>query len=518
MLQQLIIGASQQKRKKVVDIYTLRGYSIRKLNSSYNGYCMEVRRSSDNTTLNIGFRNGVLDTVTLLSFVGTGSGYVRTWYDQSYNQINAVQTDNASQPRIVLSGVLDTQNGLPAIYFYNTWLVLDAAIEGDTDFSVFSVLSRTEGATNAFGIATSVVGANGPYSIHLYQDKVYCCNTRMSSYINLKQNSPALYTNIAVNYVNHLYINSEAKTLTNPGGKFPYDFNLIGKRGNDLMDGYNQELLWWASDKSTDRSLIESNIMNFYFAEVPEGEEVNTFIEATGITDETIIDAIQTLHDDLVTYGIWDKCKAIYPFVGGTANTHKYNLKDPRNHDDAFRLVFYGGFTHSANGILGDGSTGWADTYFQPNVNLLVSSQHLSYYSRTNNNSSNKEEMGVYATYQTSLAIKFSGTLYAPIGAASPSVSNSDSSGFFIASKYESGKVSAYRNSSKIINEASSGDGNVRQGLKIALFAWNNNGAIQRFTDRQCAFASIGEGLTPTEAGNFYTAVQAFQTALGRNV
>ena len=37
-------------------------------------------------------------------------------------------------------------------------------------------------------------------------------------------------------------------------------------------------------------------------------------------------------------------------------------------------------------------------------------------------------------------------------------------------------------------------------------------------TDRECAFASIGEGLTDAEMGDLYTIVQTFQTALGRNV
>jgi hypothetical protein len=35
---------------------------------------------------------------------------------------------------------------------------------------------------------------------------------------------------------------------------------------------------------------------------------------------------------------------------------------------------------------------------------------------------------------------------------------------------------------------------------------------------QECAFASIGDGLTDTEAVNFYTAVQRFQTTLGRQV
>jgi hypothetical protein len=42
--------------------------------------------------------------------------------------------------------------------------------------------------------------------------------------------------------------------------------------------------------------------------------------------------------------------------------------------------------------------------------------------------------------------------------------------------------------------------------------------AAHEFSTRQCAFSSIGDGLTDTQASNFYTAVQAFQTTLSRNV
>jgi hypothetical protein len=38
------------------------------------------------------------------------------------------------------------------------------------------------------------------------------------------------------------------------------------------------------------------------------------------------------------------------------------------------------------------------------------------------------------------------------------------------------------------------------------------------YDNREQAFASIGDGLTDNEASNLYTAVQAYQTTLSRNV
>ncbi len=66
--------------------------------------------------------------------------------------------------------------------------------------------------------------------------------------------------------------------------------------------------------------------------------DAQAFITATAITDLTQQTAINTLVTQLKTYGIWTKMKALYPFVGGTATAHKFNLKDPRDLDAAFRL------------------------------------------------------------------------------------------------------------------------------------------------------------------------------------
>jgi hypothetical protein len=45
------------------------------------------------------------------------SAYVTTWYDQSFSQNNATQTTATNQPRLILAGVTNTQDGLAAIDF-----------------------------------------------------------------------------------------------------------------------------------------------------------------------------------------------------------------------------------------------------------------------------------------------------------------------------------------------------------------------------------------------------------------
>lgn len=93
-------------------------YSLSKGRRNYNGPIFRVRRSSDNAEQDI-YANpdGTLDTVSLLSFCGAGSGYGVTLYDQSGNGNHLTQATSANQPRIVTSGVVETKDGFPALRF-----------------------------------------------------------------------------------------------------------------------------------------------------------------------------------------------------------------------------------------------------------------------------------------------------------------------------------------------------------------------------------------------------------------
>lgn len=92
--------------------------STRKLSSSYNGPLINVRRSSDNVQRDIYYDSlGNLDTYDLLNFVGAGSGYVTTFYDQSGLKNNFTQGTAARQPLVVISGSLVVNAGKPSLRF-----------------------------------------------------------------------------------------------------------------------------------------------------------------------------------------------------------------------------------------------------------------------------------------------------------------------------------------------------------------------------------------------------------------
>lgn len=115
-----------------VPVASFRALSVaRKLNSSYAGNCIKVRRSSDNTTQNIGFDgNGDMDVAALLTFCGSGDGFLDTLYDQSSNTRDMTQTTATLQPKIVTAGVVITRNGRPAAVFDGTDDCMDSTVVG----------------------------------------------------------------------------------------------------------------------------------------------------------------------------------------------------------------------------------------------------------------------------------------------------------------------------------------------------------------------------------------------------
>jgi hypothetical protein len=242
------------------------------------------------------------------------------------------------------------------------------------------------------------------------------------------------------------------------------------------------------------------------------------FIAAAGITDTTQQQAICTLVSDLQTYGLWTKMKAIYPFVGGTATTHKYNLKDPQDTDAAFRLVFFGGWTHSSTGATPNGTNAYANTFLTPSTSLSQNSVSLSFYSRTGYIPIGGVDMGALnssdTTNQLQLISRFANSNFDALNNL-PSAVNVGyaTTAFFQTTRTSSTTYKSFRNSSLLFTKTISTNNNVNRSIWIG--ARNNDG---QYGNRQCAFSSIGDGLTDTEVANLYTAVQAYQTTLGRQV
>lgn len=134
-------------------------FSLRQVSSDYTGAILRVRRSSDNTTLDVGLVDGYLDTASLLSFVGAGSGFVTRWYDQMTPDGTRYmeQTTTANQPRIVNAGVLDASGSMAGVQGTGTGMRL--ALAGSTAYA-----PPTSGVSSIF-VAYRAAGTNSNFMI-----------------------------------------------------------------------------------------------------------------------------------------------------------------------------------------------------------------------------------------------------------------------------------------------------------------------------------------------------------------
>ena len=251
------------------------------------------------------------------------------------------------------------------------------------------------------------------------------------------------------------------------------------------------------------------------------------FAAATGITDATILNALNTFDTGLISNGLATKMKALYPFVGGTANTHKFNFMDARDTDAAFRLQFNGGWVHNATGAKPNGSNGYANTYLSPYTHLTLGSRHLSMYASDNSQANIYSiDMGAYdSTGQKSNHLSIRRTADNVVGQLNnwgnqSLTSTNNTTGLLIVNRPSISSSKAFKNNVLIASTTNDITGQVMPNFNMFLGGSNDNGGFAGAvcSSRGFSLSSIGSGLSDTEASAFYALVQAFQTSLSRAV
>jgi hypothetical protein len=276
----------------ILDTYTdaAAAYSVRLLRSAYTGSAIRVRRSSDNTEQNIGFNlSGGLDTTALTTFCGAGNGFVTTWYDQSGNGNNVVQTIAANQAQIVSSGSVILQNSKPALLFDGTNDSFLATTAIDPLFiTAVNTPNTTANFKTIFGADTSDAVNVG--SIYLQ----YTTPTRSATFARTTTAdtngandfvaiSNIQQTNNVVNLVTGLRTTTNIQIYTNgtlrtsdttannlrpvggiDSGRFRLMAGYYGNSVADFLNGHLSEFIAYTTNQSSNRTGIETNINTYY--------------------------------------------------------------------------------------------------------------------------------------------------------------------------------------------------------------------------------------------------------------
>lgn len=268
-------------------------------------------------------------------------------------------------------------------------------------------------------------------------------------------------------------------------------------------------------------------LINSYNFKDPDAQ---AFINAAAISNVVQQNAINQLVLSLKEKSLWTKFYVVYPFVGGTSSSHKFNLKNPADTDAAFRISFSAGWTHSSNGILPNGSA-FADTFLKPSVSFTNFSTHMSVYSRTTGiNGSTFSDIGVTHTAATAyeplitlrvrnanLAESYLYSYIAPNRAAF--ATNTDGKGFYIGNRTSNVINQIWKNGTKLATNTTTETLDTTVITKNCyLGALNLDGTASQFATNELAFATLGTGLTDQNATDLSTIIEVFQKALNRNV
>ena len=216
-------------------------------------------------------------------------------------------------------------------------------------------------------------------------------------------------------------------------------------------------------------------------------------------------------------YNLWNKLVAVYPFIGGTATAHKFNLKNPLDTNAAFRLTYVNTLSHSGAGLVGSAS-GYALTNLYPLINLSLNDVHIcNIISNITPTWGFSYEMGIFANGTGDGLYKRSTE-----GSNTDNAINSN----FNTNFATSGRSTIlYRSSSTVQKHCKDGTVSSSNITSIALANINfplmglynrNTSNYTNFSANSHSYDSIGFGFTDAEATMYHNCIVNLQTLLNR--
>jgi surface protein len=259
-------------------------YSLRRLTQSYAGYAIEIQSGS--VSQSIGFNSfGDIDTIAIRTFAGSGDAFVKTWYDQSGNNRHASQSNASLQPQIYSGSARSVMysGDKPSIYWRPTG---NDTLRFNELSNIQSIFHISQLSAPPYG-STFILGHDSVYDYHGER------NVWLSSVYALDEikNGSNFINGVSKNLVTTLKdSNRNLITLihTAPVGRaqqITQDRN--GNFGSNSWQGYIQELLIFTSSQAANRTYIENNINSYYGIYTPtsvstENAFVKTWYDQSG--------------------------------------------------------------------------------------------------------------------------------------------------------------------------------------------------------------------------------------------
>jgi len=235
-------------------------------------------------------------------------------------------------------------------------------------------------------------------------------------------------------------------------------------------------------------------------------------IEAVRSTGVTITPAMMHyahyLISNMKNIGTWQLSNAVYGFVGGTAASHKWNWKDLRDVDAAFRLTYEGSQTNDSNGIKNNSSAAGNAllTYLNSSNGFNYNNFHFALYTNQASGIVSSDDIGMVGLSGGAeayvMANNINGTTQRFVcnPGANISLTSSKKTGFFYGGKLNTSVKfltnNIFNTATGTVSSTTSPVLNIRIGTRTtALNTFETLSSLSRYS-----FASIGQSFTDTQS------------------
>lgn len=276
-------------------------YSLRKLSSTYNSFCLRVRRTTSTpsvttTTVDVSFNSsntvGLDSEITYVSGTATTAinlgqfcasilnGYsnpdlvninqnvfVVTWFDQSGNGRNPTQATAGSQPRLVNLGNMETVDGSVGVRFVtanSNFLSIANTSTAYNNMSCYALSNSISATTNTSAYGQGVFGLNA--RLFLPQGTNIAYDTQGTFPITgITANVDRLYELICGASTTSAYSNGVQSSVASVSSlSVTNNYIRIGSNGSPAfyMNGHVKEVIAFVG--TSNRTNIENNINSYY--------------------------------------------------------------------------------------------------------------------------------------------------------------------------------------------------------------------------------------------------------------
>lgn len=241
------------------------------------------------------------------------------------------------------------------------------------------------------------------------------------------------------------------------------------------------------------------------------------FLARTSGLDATHINAYTALINGLIADGIWAKLDVLHIYATQDSTTALLNLVSTSYNGTANGLPSFSidlGYTGTSGSTTKYIDTGFnATTAISPH--FTTNSAHVSYWP-INNTFDTNCPMGVFNALGQGTFVNprySTGDAFYRINSQGVGgVATASSIGHHIANRSGGAASQGYKNGASVITDATGAV--ATQNNNFYTLAGNNQGTPGG-GPWQIAMASIGESLDATQAGNFYTRLRTYMTAVG---